>query len=89
MTTRSNGPAAPAADKSEEKTEGAHVSRDEKGNVVVSMNHETQKKVGLTAEKPATSQWQPELKGYGQVLDPVPLAAILNELDSARAAWVA
>ena len=89
MTTRSNGPAAPAADKSEEKTEGAHVSRDEKGNVVVSINHETQKKVGLTAEKPATSQWQPELKGYGQVLDPVPLAAILNELDSARAAWVA
>jgi len=89
MTKRSGGPAPAAADKPEEKTEGARVSRDEKGNVVVSMNHETQGNIGLKVEKPAAAQWQPELKGYGQVLDPVPLAAILTELDSARAAWAA
>lgn len=89
MTIHSSGPAAPAADKSDEKTEGAHVSRDETGNVVVSMNDETQGNIGLKVEKPAAAQWQPELKGYGQVVDPVPLAALLTELDSARAAWIA
>src|SRR5260221_11152295 len=89
MIKRSSGPAAAVPDKPEGKTEGARVSRDEKGNVVVSMNDETQGNIGLKVEKPAAAQWQPELKGYGLVLDPAPLAAILTELDSARAAWVA
>jgi hypothetical protein len=90
MKMRSGGPATAAGEKPEEEKPGAtRVSRDEKGNVVVAMNDETQGNIGLKVEKPAAAQWQPELKGYGQVLDPVPLAAILTELDSARAAWMA
>ena len=62
MTTRSGGPAAAAGEKPEEEKPGAtHISRDEKGNVVVSMNDETQGNIGLKVEKPAAAQWQPEL----------------------------
>src|SRR4029077_12761487 len=38
---------------------------------------------------PEPAQISPELKGYGRVLDPAPLVALINELAGARAAYAA
>jgi len=40
----------------------------------------------LTAENPASLQWQPEMKGYGSVIDPATLSAAVADLESARSA---
>lgn len=74
-------PAAPAEDE-----EGApKLSRDTNGNAVISMSDETQGDLGILVKSPATFQMNPELKGYGKVLDPAPLAALVTELAAAQA----
>jgi len=69
--------------------EESHVSHDDMGRVVVKMDDEIQGNIGLLVEKPTASQLSPELKGYGKVMDPAPLAALLTELASAQAAYAA
>ena len=66
--------------------EGTHVTHDEQGNTVVSMSDDDQGDAGIVFGNPAAGQWSQEVKGYGRVLDPAPLAALLNELVSAQAA---
>ena len=78
--------AAPAADKPADAAEGSHVTHDEQGNTVVSMSDEDQGDAGIVFGNPAAGQWKQEVKGYGRVLDPAPLAALVNELVSAQAA---
>jgi hypothetical protein len=77
--------AAPTADKPAAPEEGTHVTHDEQGNTVISMNDEAQGDAGIVLGNPAPSRWNPEIKGYGRVLDPAPLTALVNELLSARA----
>lgn len=45
--------------------------------------------VGLKFAGPETVQLTPEVKGYGRVLDPAPLVALLAEIETARAAATA
>jgi hypothetical protein len=66
--------------------EGTHVSHDEQGNTVVSMSDDDQGDAGIVFGNPATGQWSQEVKGYGRVLDPAPLAGLINELVLAQAA---
>ena len=66
--------------------EGTHVTHDEQGNTVVSMSDDDQGDAGIVFGNPAAGQWSQEVKGYGRVLDPAPLAGLLNELVSAQAA---
>jgi len=68
---------------------GAKVSRDTNGNAVITMSDKTQKDLGILVKSPAAFQLNPELKGYGRVLDPAPLAALIAELVSAQAAHIA
>jgi len=68
------------------KAEESRVKRGTNGETIVTLEPETQKRIGLKVEIPAPAQWEPEVKGYGRVLDPAPLAALVAELDSARAA---
>lgn len=94
-------PAAPAAEtkaaaetpsaekKDEPKKEESRVSRDTNGNVVIKLDVETQKLIQLKAEPLVASQLSPELKAYGRVLDPAPLAALVTELATAQAAYAA
>ena len=72
-----------------EKPEETHVSlkRDENGNVVITLDNETQESMGLQVAHPAAATFSPELKGYGHALDPAPLASLLAELASAQAAY--
>jgi hypothetical protein len=65
------------------------VTRDAKGNMVITLSPETPGTMGVQLTNPATVRMSPEVKGYGQVLDPGPLAALVTDLASAQAAHVA
>lgn len=52
----------------------------------VTVDAETQERIGLKLETPAPAQWQPEMKVYGQVLDPAPLLDLAMELERAEIA---
>lgn len=67
----------------------AKVSRDTNGNTVITMNDKTQKELGFQVKHPAAFQMSMELKAYGKVLDPAPLAALVTELATAQAAYSA
>ncbi len=81
-------PKAAEAKPEEAKTDEAasRVTHDDQGRTVVKMDDEAQGKMGLLVEKPNVCQQSNELKGYGKVLDPTPLAALLTELATAQAA---
>src|SRR5437773_9269041 len=68
------------------KVEEPHVKRDAHGAIIVTLDVEAQKRIGLEVESPAAAQWQPEAKGYGHVLDPAPLASLMAELAPAHVA---
>ena len=66
---------------------GPQVSRDTNGNAVITLSSKTQKDMGILLKSPTTFQMSPELKGYGRVLDPASLVALVTELASAQAAY--
>lgn len=75
-----------AAGSDEEKTT---VTRDADGNAVVHMSDDAQGDAGILVKLPATGTWSPEVKGYGRVVDPAPLADLLTELATDQAASTA
>jgi len=84
------GDEKPATEKpADEESDKASVSRDEDGNAVITMSDELQGDAGIVVANPEAAQLAPELKGYGRVLDPIPLGALMTELASARAAYAA
>ncbi|MBI3418308.1 MAG: hypothetical protein HY043_23720 [Verrucomicrobia bacterium] len=83
------GEKAAAEKPTAEEGEKTHVTRDETGRVVVHMDDETQGNIGILVAKPTAAQLSPEVKGYGRVLDPTPLAALMTEMATARAAYAA
>ena len=70
-------PAAAAPD--EAKTTITH---DTNGCVVIGMSDEMQGDAGIVVANPAAAQFSPEIKGFGRVLDPSPLSALMTELAS-------
>jgi len=54
------------------------------GETILTLDAETQDRIGLKAENPVAVQWQPEVKGYGSVIDPALLSAAVADLESAR-----
>ncbi len=52
----------------------------------VTVDAETQERIGLKIETPAPAQWQPEMKVYGRVVDPAPLLDSFMELGRAEIA---
>lgn len=80
----------PAEEKTaDDEAEGPKITHDANGRVVININDETQGNMGLIVAHPEAIQMTPVLKGYGRVLDPAPLAALLIELASAQAAFTA
>jgi len=77
-------PAAAAPD--EAKTTITH---DTNGCVVIGMSDEMQGDAGIVVANPAAAQFSPEIKGFGRVLDPSPLSALMTELASDLAAYAA
>jgi hypothetical protein len=78
--------AKPAAD---EEADATHVTHDAVGRAVVNMSDETQGDVGIEVGEPAAAQFSPEMAGTGRVQDPAPLASLLTELATDRAAYAA
>ena len=77
--------AAPtAAAKPTGEEAGAQVTRDDKGNVVIKISDEMQGDMGLLVAQPAAMSLSPEVKGFGRVVDPSPLAEMLMELGKAQ-----
>jgi hypothetical protein len=56
------------------------------GETVILLDTDTQQRLGLKTEDLAARQWQPELKGYGAVIDPATLSAAVADLELARTA---
>jgi len=78
-----------AAAPADEEASAPQVSRDTNGNAVISMSDDAQGDLGILVKSLAAFQMNPEQKGYGRVLDPAPLAALVTELASAHAAYSA
>jgi len=57
---------------------------DEKPGVTVDL--ETQERIGLKTETPVAAQWRPQIQGVGTVVDPLGFMAAVTDYASARAA---
>ncbi len=64
----------------------SHVKRGTNGEVVVTLDAETQRVMGLQVAPLAAASLSPEVTGYGRVLDPALLSTAVAELVSATAA---
>lgn len=69
-----------------EQAAESFLQHDAGGRTLVKLDQETQTRMGLKTAPVVTAQISPEVKGYGRVLDPAPLAALMTEAMSARAA---
>jgi hypothetical protein len=59
------------------------------GEATLTLEDEAQNRIALQVEPVRPAKLDPELKGFGRVLDPAPLAALAAELASAQAALAA
>jgi hypothetical protein len=69
-----------------EQTEESFLQHDADGRVSVKLDQNAQTHMGLKVQPLAAAELSPEVKGYGRVLDPAPLAALVAEGTSAQAA---
>lgn len=76
---------AQEADREKPVASESKVSRNASGETVLTMDEETQKRIALEVAPLAAMQLEPEVKGYGRVLDPAPLSSLVAELVTARA----
>jgi hypothetical protein len=74
--------------KAESETAPAGEAQGKRGTAVL-VDALTQERIGLKMEAPVAAQWQPEVKGYGRVIDPATLSAAVADLESARTAAAA
>jgi hypothetical protein len=82
-------PASEAAATKPAEEQGPKITRDANGNVAISMSDEAQGDMGIKVAKPAPSEIAPEVKGFGRVADPAPLAGLMSDLATAQAAYAA
>ena len=84
-------PAEAAAEAKPAADEGGKVkvTHDAQGNAVINIDDDAQGDAGIVVAKPSVGTWSPEVKGYGRVLDPTPLSALLNELAADESAATA
>jgi hypothetical protein len=52
----------------------------------VTLDSQTQQKLGLVITNPAAAEWKPEITAYGRVLDPIPLSDLLTDLQRSELA---
>jgi hypothetical protein len=64
----------------------SHVKHGTNGEVIVTVETKLQPTIGLQVAPLEATQQSPEMKAYGRVLDPSPLAAMAADLVSAQAA---
>lgn len=57
------------------------------GEAILTLDEATQQRLGLGITNPAATEWQPEIKAYGRVLDVTPLMDLLVEFRKAQIAF--
>jgi hypothetical protein len=72
-------------EKAEAKKEERRVLRDENDKPFLKLDKEFQSRAGLKITALEASELKPELKAFGRVLDPAPLAATITTIAAARA----
>ena len=77
------------AEKASDEDAGPTVETDANGHVVVNISDDLQGQIGIKVQGVKEASFSPELKGYGRVLDPAPLAALVTELAADEAAYSA
>ena len=77
-------PDADEAKPSAEAREKSRVSHGTNGEVIVTLDAETQQRIGLQVAALAATNLPPEVKGYGRVLDPAPLIQLVADLAPAE-----
>ena len=77
-----------AGEKEREKPIAAksRVSVSEKGEPMIALDDETQKRIALAVEPLVAAHLQPQVTAYGNVVDPAPLVVLDGDLASAEAA---
>jgi hypothetical protein len=75
---------ADADDKPAEAAPQSIVKQNAQGEKVITVDAATQTRIKLTLASLTAASWQPEVKGYGVVLDPTPLATAVMDLATAR-----
>ncbi len=70
---------------SEEQVAESFIQHDVDGRTLVKLDQETQTRTGLKVESLPAAQVAPEVRGFGRVLDPSPLAALAVEAATAQA----
>jgi hypothetical protein len=78
-------PQAESQQEPEEQAEESFLQREVVGRMLVKLDRDTQTGMGLKVGLLAAAEMSPEVKGYGRVLDPGPLAALIAEAASATA----
>ncbi len=76
--------AAPAAESHASTEPESHIHRGTNGVIVITLDAATQKLMGLQTAPLAATKLAPEVKGFGRVVDPAPLAEMLMELGKAQ-----
>ena len=79
----------PEAEGEKQPAEVSRVQRSTNGETIITLDAETQKRIGLQVAALMVTNVSREIKGYGRVLDPAPLAALTAELVSAQFAAIA
>lgn len=74
----------PAEKKEPEKA--SPVSHNATGETVLTLDTNAMKRVGIKLEPLTAADFSPQVKGFGRVLDPAPLAAVVSELAAAHLA---
>jgi hypothetical protein len=83
LLSRHGAEEAPPAEKHKSETHVEHGTNDEH---LVKLDRARQVSAGIVTANPQAMGLSPEVKGYGRVLDPTPLAALLLDIESAEAA---
>jgi multidrug efflux system membrane fusion protein len=92
MHTGSGANAKPDSDDVAKKPAGKEedkvsITHDTNDNIVISMNREQQDDVGIALTNPPAAQVAREVKAYGRVVDPAPIADLWLQLSTAEAAF--
>jgi hypothetical protein len=77
-------PGKPAAADEGATTSPVQMKRGANGETIISLDAETQKRIGLAVTNLVAMEFLPEVNGFGHVVDTATLAAAVAELETAR-----
>jgi hypothetical protein len=71
------------------KSGAVQIQHGANGEVILTLDETTQKRINLVVANPSLSEWQPEITAFGRVADPLVFTAAAADYETARAAAAA